>query len=62
MLYCLQKELIRTLPINNTLLRHLQCLHLLLRKESESRTSILYIARSMPFLFNEEEIDRLSVE
>ena len=62
MLYCLQKELIRTLPINNTLLRHLQCLHPLLRKESASRTSILCIAHLMPFLFNEEEIDRLAIE
>ena len=62
MLYCLQKELIRTLPINNTLLRHLQCLHPLLRKENASRTSILCIAHSMPFLFNEEEIDQLAVE
>ena len=62
MLCCFQKELIRTLPINNTLLRHLQCLHPLLRKESTSRTSILCTAHPMPFLFNEEEIDRLDVE
>ncbi|CAF1531235.1 unnamed protein product [Adineta ricciae] len=62
-IYCtITKELIRTLPINNTLLRHLQCLHPLLRKESASRTNILCIARSMPFLFNEDEIDRLGVE
>ena len=61
MLRCFQKELIRKLPINNTLLRHLQCLHPLLRKESACRTSILYVTRSMPFLLS-EEIDRLAIE
>ncbi|CAF1285781.1 unnamed protein product [Rotaria magnacalcarata] len=62
-IYCtIAEELIRTLPTNNTLLRHLQCLHPLLRTESASRTNIMCITRSIPFLFNEEEIDRLSVE
>jgi hypothetical protein len=57
-----QKELIKSLPINNDFLRHLQCLQPLARKEQSSRTSIMYLARSLPYLLTNEEIDRIGAE
>jgi hypothetical protein len=57
-----QKELIKSLPLNNDFLRHLQCLQPLARKEEYSRTSIIYLARNVPHLLNNEEVDRVGAE
>ncbi|CAF2981368.1 unnamed protein product, partial [Rotaria sp. Silwood2] len=55
------KELIKSLPINNNFLRHLQCLDPLMRKES-SRTSIMYPARNVPHFLNNEKVDLVGAE
>ncbi|CAF1074423.1 unnamed protein product [Adineta steineri] len=61
-IYCtITKELIKTLPMNNDFLRHLRCLQSSSRNES-SRTSIMYLARNLPHLLTNEEVDRVGVE
>ncbi|CAF1297097.1 unnamed protein product [Rotaria sp. Silwood1] len=58
----IEKELIKSLPINNDFLRHLQCLQPSARKEQSSRTSIMYLARNLPHLLTNEEVDRVGAE
>jgi hypothetical protein len=57
-----QKELIKSLPLSNDFLRHLQCLQPLLRKDESSRNSILHLARNVPHLLTNEEVDRVGAE
>ncbi|CAF1484038.1 unnamed protein product [Rotaria sordida] len=57
-----EKELIKSLPINNDFLRHLQCFQPSARKEQSSRTSIMYVARNLPHLLTNEEVDRVGAE
>jgi len=62
-IYCrITDELIRTLPLKNPLLRHLQCLHPLMRRSDTSYTSIMNLARSFPQMIVPDDIDRLSAE
>ncbi|CAF3425785.1 unnamed protein product [Rotaria sp. Silwood2] len=62
-IYCtMTKELIKSLPINNDFLRHVQCLQPLARKEQSSRTSIMYLARDLPHLLTNEEVDQVGAE
>ncbi|CAF3918958.1 unnamed protein product [Rotaria sordida] len=56
------KELIRTLPLNNDLLRHLQCLHPIMRHSKTSHISIMNIARSFPQMIIPDDIDRINAE
>jgi hypothetical protein len=56
------KELIRTLPLNNNLLRHLQCLHPSMRLSETSHISIMNIARSFPEINIPDNIDRINAE
>ncbi|CAF2878991.1 unnamed protein product [Rotaria sp. Silwood2] len=58
----LMLELIKSLPIKNDFLRHLQCLQPSARKEQFSRTSIMYLARNLPHLLTNEEVDRVGAE
>ncbi|CAF1567779.1 unnamed protein product, partial [Adineta steineri] len=51
----------QTLPMNNDFLRHLRCLQSSSRNEA-SRTSIMYLARNLPHLLTNEEVDRVGVE
>ena len=56
------KELIRTLPLNNDLLRHLQCLHPSMCHSETSHISIMNLARSFPQMIIPDDIDRISAE
>ncbi|CAF2826841.1 unnamed protein product [Rotaria sp. Silwood2] len=56
------KELTRTLPLNNDLLRHLKCLHPMMRHSETSHISIMNIARSFPQMIVPDEIDRITAE
>ncbi|CAF4651079.1 unnamed protein product [Rotaria sp. Silwood1] len=56
------KELIRTLPLNNDLLRHLKCLHPIMRHSETSHISIMNIARSFPQMIIPDDIDRITAE
>jgi len=56
------KELIRTLPLNNDLLRHLQCLHPSMRLSETSHINLMNIARSFPQMNVPDDIDRISAE
>ncbi|CAF1095313.1 unnamed protein product [Adineta steineri] len=55
-------ELLRTLPLENNLLRHLQCLHPTMRLSTTSHKSIMNIARSFPQLIQSNDIDRIGAE
>ncbi|CAF1095295.1 unnamed protein product [Adineta steineri] len=55
-------ELLRTLPLKNNLLRHLQCLHPTMRHCKTSHKSIMNIARSFPQLIQSNDIDRIGAE
>ncbi|CAF3558690.1 unnamed protein product [Rotaria socialis] len=56
------KELLRTLPLNNDLLRHFQCLHPTMRHSEASHISIMNIARSFPQMNVPDDIDRITAE
>ena len=56
------KQLIRTLPLKNDLLRHLKCLHPSMRLADSSHTSIMNIARRLPQMITPDDIDRVNAE
>lgn len=56
------KELLRTLPLKNDLLRHLQCLQPTKRHSETSSISIVNIARSFPQITIPDDIDRIKAE
>ncbi|CAF0889999.1 unnamed protein product [Didymodactylos carnosus] len=61
--YCkITKELIRTLPLKNKLLKDLKCIQPSMRNEDESSSCYLRLARSMPQLTSTTDIDRLKYE
>ncbi|CAF1225658.1 unnamed protein product [Rotaria sordida] len=62
-IYCnITKDLIKSLPISNDFLRHLQCFQPSMRKHETSRASIMYLARNLPHLLTSEEVDRVDAE
>lgn len=56
------KQLIRTLPLKNDLLRHLKCLHPAMRLAESSHTSIMNVARRFPQMIMPDDIDRINAE
>ncbi|CAF4676030.1 unnamed protein product [Rotaria socialis] len=57
-----EEKLLRTLPLNNDLLRHFQCLHPTMRHSEASHISIMNIARSFPQMNVPDDIDRITAE
>lgn len=56
------KQLIRTLPLKNDLLRHLKCLHPSMRLAESSHMSIMNVARRFPQMIMPDDIDRINAE
>ncbi|CAF1660527.1 unnamed protein product, partial [Adineta ricciae] len=60
--FSITEELLRTLPLTNDLLRHLQCLHPSMRDSETAYISIMNIARSLPYIIHPADIDRIQAE
>ncbi|CAF4034203.1 unnamed protein product [Rotaria sordida] len=56
------QELKRTLPLNNEFLRHVRFIHPLLRQHESTRNSMMIVARELPHLLSDDELDQLSAE
>ena len=54
--FSITEELLRTLPLTNDLLRHLQCLHPSMRDSETGYISIMNIARSLPYIIHPADI------
>ncbi|CAF2442928.1 unnamed protein product [Rotaria sp. Silwood2] len=52
----------RTLPLNNEFLRHVRFIHPLSRQHESTRNSMMIVARELPHLLSDDDLDQLSAE
>ncbi|CAF3008436.1 unnamed protein product [Rotaria sp. Silwood2] len=58
----ISRELARTLPLTNNFLRNLQFINPLLRHHESSHDSLMIVARDLPQLFSNNDLDQLNAE
>ncbi|CAF4588684.1 unnamed protein product [Rotaria sp. Silwood2] len=56
------QELKRTLPLNNEFLQHVRFIHPLLRQHESTRNSMMIVARELPHLLSDDDLDQLNAE